>query len=386
LENRTLLGVVWMSLSGVGFDRKAWETLAVEAEAEVARLTEVLDGLVPGKKNLFGADGRNWNSPEQVKAVFKAHGIELESTVDATLAGLDHPLAATLRDHRAAAKLVGTYGRSWLEHVAPDGRVYAGWKQIGAERTGRMSCKEPNLQQLPRDPRYRKCFIASPRRVLVKADYSQIELRLAAKISGDAVMLAAYREGKDLHAETAKAVLGKAEVTKADRQLAKALNFGLLYGMGAKGFAEYAKNQYGVALTTAQATHHRDKFFRTYPGLKRWHQRSTRDTPINTFTVLGRRRKAVDKFTQQLNSPVQGSGGDGVKAALALLWEHRPDCPGAFPVLAVHDEIVVECDADKADTAKAWLTAAMVDAMGPFADPVPVVVDVNVGTTWGGDV
>jgi DNA polymerase-1 len=385
LENRTLLGVVWMSAAGVGFDRPAWGALATEAEAEVARLTDMLNELAPGGKNLFGSDARNWNSPEQVKGAFAALGLTLEATDDATLANVDHPLAVALRDHRAAAKLVGTYGRAWLEHVAADGRVYAGWRQIGAERTGRMSCKEPNLQQLPRDPRYRKCFIAPPGRVLVKADYSQIELRLAAKISGDPVMLAAYREGKDLHAETAKAVLGLKEVTKADRQLAKALNFGLLYGMGAKGFAAYAKNQYGVTLTEAEAGRHRDKFFRTYPGLKRWHQRSTRDHAIDTFTVLGRRRRAVDKFTQQLNSPVQGSGGDGVKQALALLWERRSDCPGAFPVLVVHDEIVVEADADQADAVKVWLTSAMTDAMTPFTDPVPVAVDVSVGTTWGGD-
>src|SRR4030095_13792784 len=115
-----------------------------------------------------------------------------------------------------------------------DGRLYAAWKQIGAGASGRMSCKQPNLQQLPRDPRYRKCFVAPPGRVLVKADYSQIELKIAARITADARMLDAYHNSEDLHTTTARAVLGKQEVTKADRQLSKSLNFGLLYGMGAK--------------------------------------------------------------------------------------------------------------------------------------------------------
>jgi DNA polymerase-1 len=383
LENRALPAVAWMASAGVGFDRAAWQALAAEAEGEVARLAAVLDGLAPGGNDLFGHAGRNWNSLDQVRAAFAAQGIALESTDDAALAALDHPLAAALRDHRAASKLSGTYGMAWLKHVAADGRVYPGWKQIGAERTGRMSCKEPNAQNLPRDPRYRRCFVAPPGRVLVKADYSQIELRLAARISGERVMLAAYRDGKDLHAETARAVLDKAEVTKADRQLAKALNFGLLYGMGAKGFALYARNNYGVPLTEAEAAEHRAVFFRTYPGLRRWHA-TAGDRAKDTLTVLGRRRRQVGKFTERLNSPVQGSGGDGVKAALALLWERRSDCPGAVPVLAVHDEIVVECDGDKADAATEWLKRAMVDGMAPFADPVPVVVDVCVGPTWGG--
>src|SRR4030095_9620137 len=108
-----------------------------------------------------------------------------------------------------------------------DGRLYAAWKQIGAGASGRMSCKKPNLQQLPRDPRYRRCFVAPPGRVLIKADYSQIELRIAAKITNDKRMLDAYRTNEDLHTLTVRALLGKAEVTKADRQWAKAVNFGL---------------------------------------------------------------------------------------------------------------------------------------------------------------
>ena len=112
-----------------------------------------------------------------------------------------------------------------------------------------MACRSPNLQNLPRDPRYRKCFIAPPGRVLIKADYSQIELRIAATISGDIAMLNAYKERADLHNLTAQRVLGIQNVTKGQRQLAKALNFGLLYGMGARGFRIYAQTQFGVKVS-----------------------------------------------------------------------------------------------------------------------------------------
>jgi DNA polymerase-1 len=240
-----------------------------------------------------------------------------------------------------------------------------------------------NLQNLPRDPRYRKCFAAPPGRVLVKADYSQIELRLAARIANEPRMRAAYERGEDLHALTAKAILGKADVTKADRQLAKAVNFGLLYGMGAKGFRVYARSNYVLALTAAEAEAYREKFFAIYPALRKWHQRQP-DGAIETRTVLGRRRVKVEKFTENLNTPVQGSGADGLKAALGLLWERRDEVPSAVPVLVVHDEIVVECDEADAGRARDWLVRTMQDGMRPFADPVPVEVEVSIGNTWAG--
>jgi DNA polymerase I-like protein with 3'-5' exonuclease and polymerase domains len=381
LENRALPAVGWMAGTGVGFDRTAWEALAGEAGGEASSRQADLDRVAPARP---GDKPRNWNSVPQVKEAFAAVGVTLTSTADAALAAVDHPLAVALRAYRAAAKRCGTYGLDWLRHVSADGRVHPGWRQCGAD-SGRMACREPNVQNLPRDPRYRRCFAAPPGRALVKADYSQIELRLAAKISQDPVMLAAYQQGKDLHAETARAILGKAEVSKADRQLAKAINFGLLYGMGAATFAAYARTNYGVTLTAGEAAGYRAKFFRTYPGLAAWHRRQGGgNRAADTRTPLGRRRAGVTRYTEKLNTPVQGAGADGLKQALALLWERRAECPAAVPVLAVHDEIVVECDAVDADAVSAWLTRAMVDGMAPFAAPVPVVVETSVGPTWGG--
>src|SRR5262249_11993211 len=150
-------------------------------------------------------------SPEQVKEAFAVAGITLESTDDDALAAVDHPMAALLRAYRSAAKLASTYGPQWAGQAHHDGRLFAGWRQLGCI-TGRMSSASPNLQILPGDPRSRRCFRASESRVLVKADYSQIELRIAARISGDQALLEAYRTGQDVHILTARSMTGKQDV------------------------------------------------------------------------------------------------------------------------------------------------------------------------------
>jgi DNA polymerase I-like protein with 3'-5' exonuclease and polymerase domains len=385
VERRCLPAVAWLSSQGVAFDRAAWQEQARAAAAAAERVQAALDEAAPQRSGDLFRSAWNWSSPAQVKEALALLGVEAADTTDATLARLDHPLAALLRRHREASKQATAFGPNWLRHVADDGRVYADWRQMGAA-SGRMSCGDPNMQQLPRGA-CRRCVVAPPGRVLVKADYSQVELRIAAKVSGDQAMLDAYARGEDLHTNTARLVLGVADVTKAHRQQAKALNFGLLYGMGAATLRVYARTNYGVEMTDEEAARYREAFFQTYPGLKRWHQRTgrTRDQAIDTRTLAGRRRLGVKRFTEKLNTPVQGTGADGLKTALALLWERRAGCPGAFPVLAVHDEIVLECDEAQAEQAKAWLRQAMLDGMRPLIDPVPVEVEVSAGRTWAGE-
>jgi DNA polymerase I-like protein with 3'-5' exonuclease and polymerase domains len=380
LECRALPAIAWMTAIGVGFDQKTWPELAAAAKADAEAASAELTRRAPRPQE----DGWNWNSPKQVKQAFAATGTLITDTTEATLKSLNSPLADALLKYRAATKRVGTYGDSWLEFVGPDGRIHSDWRQIGA-RSGRMACRNPNLQNLPRDQRYRKCFVAAPDCVLVKADYSQIELRIAAKLSGDERMRDAYLAGEDLHAATAKTILKKARVSRQDRQLAKSVNFGLVYGMSAKTLRTYARANYGVELTPTEAERYRDAFFAAYPGLKRWHDTwRNGDESVDTRTLIGRRCVGVAKFAERLNYPDQGSGADGMKAALALLWERRAQCPEARPVLAAHDEIVVECPKAGADAAATWLRKAMIDAMAPMIAPIPVVVELNIGATWGG--
>jgi DNA polymerase-1 len=386
IECRCLPALVWLSASGAPFEREAWTAMALSAGEEAERLARQLDEAAPPppQRDLLGG-GWNWGSPEQVKQALEAAGCKLESTADEALAAANHSLAALVRQHRAAAKKVTTYGKDWLKHVATDGRVYADWRQIGSD-AGRMSCRSPNLQQLPRGE-YRRCVRAPAGRVLVKADYSQIELRIAAKIADDAIMLEAYQRNLDLHTLTARQLLGKEDVTKADRQIAKSANFGLLYGMGAKGYRTYARSQFGLEMTEAEAARYRQAFFAAYPGLARWHKQTRSRRATESRTLAGRRRlfDAQTPDTHRLNSPVQGTGADGLKLALALLWERRDQVPGASPVLAVHDEVVVECAAEEAEKVAAWLRQAMLDGMAPLVEPVPVEVEVKVAPSWGGE-
>jgi DNA polymerase-1 len=387
IEERALPAFLWLARSGVAFDRDAWDSLTREAEDAVRELSARLDAAAPHRPGFLSSEGAwDWNSPQQVKATFEAAGIRLESTDDEALAQVDHPMAALLRDHRAAHKRVTTYGTEWGRHAAQDGRIYAAWNQLGSV-AGRTSCSSPNLQQVPRDLRYRRCFIAPPGRVLIKADYSQLQLRIAARIADDQAMLNAYARGEDLHTRTAQQITGKADVSKADRQLAKAVNFGLLFGLGVRGLRGYARSNYGLDLTEAEAKRYRKAFFVAYPSLARWHRRAGTSAAKECRTLAGRRRllDAKTPYTHRLNSPVQGTEADGAKLAMALLSERREQCPGAFPVLFGHDEIVIEADAGQADAAAAWLKQAMLDAMAPLLEPVPVGVEVSIARTWGGD-
>jgi DNA polymerase-1 len=318
--------------------------------------------------------------------------IELPDTKEGTLSRHDHPLANALLEYRRAAKVLSNYGEKLLGKVGADGRLRGSWWQIGTE-TGRMACSNRNLQNLASE--VRRYVRATEGRALVIVDYSQIELRIAAKNSGDETMLQAFAEGLDIHEITARGLTGREEVSKEERRLAKAVNSGLLFGMSPQGLRAYARASYGVEMTLQEAERYWQDFFAAYPGLKAWHDREYRDLKkrgnTETRTLTGRRRTGVTEFTEKLNSPVQGTGADGLKLALALLYERRAESPGAVPILAVHDEIVVECEEADAQKVEAWLEKAMVDGMdGVLNAPdaggphVPVEVEVRSGSSWGG--
>jgi DNA polymerase-1 len=390
IEHRTLPAVVWMSNAGVPLDADGWREHALRTEAEAACLKDELNTLAPEHP-----EEKAWNfgSHQQVRKAAKLLGVDLPDSRDETLVlyAKEHQFIATLRDYRKASKLTSTYGAGWLENGRhKDGRIHASWRQLRAA-TGRMACDHPNLQNIPRSGPLRSYIRAPKGRLFVIADYSQIELRIAAKISGDREMLSAYADGRDLHTLTARSLTGREEISKDDRKLAKAVNFGLLYGMGAKGLRSYALRSYGVERSLKEAVLYRRRFFRTYPGLKRWHdneRRAWQRGDTETRTLTGRHRMDVERLTDRLNAPVQGSGADGLKLALALLWEHRGECPEAVPVLVCHDEVVVECAAEQAADVKAWLEKAMIEGMDAVMNSagkarVPVEVEVRIARSWG---
>lgn len=375
IENGCVPAMAWLELTGVGFDTGRLSALSAAATTNLDAARDELDRLMPDRPV-------NWDSPKQVLDVLRAAGLDLANTAEDTLGGLDHPLAAGVLAYRRAGRLVHMYGDGrFLRYVSPvTGRVHPEYRQLGSV-AGRMSCSNPNIQQVPSDPAFRRAFRPAPGNVLIKADYSQIEARIAAAIAGDRQLLDVFAAGEDLHKMTARLVLGRAEVSHADRQAAKVLNFGLLYGMGADRLQRNARASYGVEWSAEQAKEYRTRFFTTYRGLQRWHRRQP-DGTVATRTPAGRRRLKATKFTEKLNSPVQGAGADGLKAALGLLFARRDRVPGAAPVLVVHDEIVVEAPQEQAAAAEAWLCAAIVDGMESAVPGVTIRVDSSIRQSW----
>jgi DNA polymerase I len=250
-----------------------------------------------------------------------------------------------------------------------------------------MACKNPNLQNLPRSKDYRACFKADPGKVFIKADYSQIELRIAAEISGDKNLIKAYRDGQDIHVLAGSYITGKkaSEITSDERQLAKAVNFGLIYGAGARRLAVQAWQDYGISLSEDRACEIRDKYFKAFAGLRAWQHRQGQETV--TCTLSGRRRTWAKEppYTQLLNTPVQDSGADGMKLALAELWKSwTPDLEGCYPVMVIHDELIVEAPEDKADQSAKWVKKAMIAGMSGLLNHVPVEVEVAVCRSYAG--
>lgn len=386
IEMRACPALAWMELAGVPLDAERWQERVI-AELERAKELERQLTFMVGKQV-------NWQSPRQVQAVLQARGHTVTNTHENTLLPLreQDALVAALLQYREAARRAGTYGEGWIADHVHDvtGRVHADFLQIGAP-SGRMACIRPNLQNIPRSAVYRRCIRPVDGRVLIKADFSQIELRLAAIIAQDTAMLHAYCQGEDLHMKTAAAVLGVpiTMVTKEQRQLAKSLNFGLIYGMGAKRLQGYAASHYGVSLTEEAARRYKSRFFRTYQGLRLWHQRTGEQLEnvgaIEARTLTGRRQLGISSFPIALNTPVQGTGADGLKLALAYLYEHRADAPEAQIIATVHDEILAECPVEQAEATASWLRQHMVAAMTAIvATQVPIIADTTIGVDWAG--
>jgi DNA polymerase-1 len=400
IEGACVPALAWLELAGLPMHAAHWRERAASECHRMEALQATLDALIgqtSGNGDGFTLTSEpfvNWQSPSQVLAWLQSRGYAIENTDSATLLALGNgdPLIAHLLDYRDAAKRASTYGATWLDdHLHPvTRRIHADYLQLGS-KAGRMSCARPNVQNLPRSAAYRGAIQVREGYALVKADFSQIELRLAAVMASDETMLVAFRKGKDLHVLTASQVLGIPEdqVEKDPRQLAKALNFGLIYGMGARRLQEHAWTTYRVRMSEDEAIHHRQRFFHTYRGLQQWHRQTAarlkRERTLETRTLAGRRRLGVAKFTEALNTPVQGTGADGLKLALARLFTHRDEAPNARLIAVVHDEILAECPETDAEATAQWLTRHMTAAMQELVgDAVPMTVEVTRGPSWAG--
>ena len=303
-----------------------------------------------------------------------------------------HPIVEQILDYRTLTKLKSTYADGLLKEISADGRIHTNF-QMTVTATGRLSSTEPNLQNIPvrreLGAQIRRMFVASPGKVLVDADYSQIELRLLAHIANDETMIAAFRSGEDIHAVTASQVFGVplAEVTPLQRSHAKAVNFGIVYGISAFSLAQ------DIGVFQSEAKAYMDSYFAKYHGVRAYMTRVVEQAKADGYvtTLFGRRRDLPElkssnfnlrSFGERvaLNMPIQGTAADIIKAAMVRVDARmRAEHLQARLLLQVHDELIVECPAEEAETVKAILTEEMEHVVNYR---VPLLVDAKIGASW----
>ena len=374
--------------------------------AGIARYGDkLLAEMKEAEEAVYALSGRvfNVNSPKQLgQVLFEEMGLVVPgmkktqngySTSADVLEKLRYePVVAAVLQYRRLAKLRSTYTEGLLKVVADDGRVHTRFTQT-VTATGRLSSVEPNLQNIPvRTPQgreLRRYFIAPEGRVLVDADYSQIELRLLACLSKDRAMTDAFLHGVDIHTVTASQVFGVPEelVTSDLRKRAKAVNFGIVYGISAFSLSQ------DVGVTVREADRYIKNYFATYPGIERFLAETVEKAKAQGWvsTLFGRRRyipeltsgkAAVRKFGERvaMNSPLQGTAADVIKIAMIRVSHAlKREVPDARLILQVHDELIVECAEKDAASVSDLLRREMEGAVNLA---VPLTVELNTGKTW----
>jgi DNA polymerase I len=398
LEFECVMPVVDLELTGFYMNKARWlEQLAVveEKRAELANELQEMLGEGVAQASLFGPSRANINldSQQQVTEAMNRLGIPLpDSTRNWKLQPLaaQYPVVAKLLEYRTMQKALTSYGQNMIEFINPKtGRLHADFRQIGAP-TGRFACTNPNIQQVPHAAEYRRCFMGHPAgRQLVIADYSQIELRILAEFSGDEGFIGAFNSGADLHRVTAAQVfnVSQDQVSKEQRDFAKRLNFGVVYGIGAQRFSMMT----GLSVTEAEDVLRR--YFSTYRGLDTYLRESANRAVSDKQARTGSGRLVKFNFDasdrQQVsmtqrngkNAPIQGTSADILKRALRLLNDELRDTSARI-VNIIHDEIVVEVDEGESTEVAQKVERAMCAAGEEYLQTVPVKVESQIACEW----
>lgn len=391
-----------MERNGVQIDRAELARQSAELGAELMKL----------EQEAYAAAGQpfNLNSPKQLQEIlFDKMGIPTKglkktakggiSTNEAVLEQLapDYPLPKIILQNRSLAKLKSTYTDKLPEMISPkDGRVHTTYAQAVAI-TGRLASNNPNLQNIPirtaEGRRVRRAFTAPQGSVIVSADYSQIELRIMAHLSGDKTLIAAFQNGEDVHRRTAAEVFGIApeNVSPEQRRYAKTINFGLIYGMGQYGLAK------SLGIDNLSAKTFIDRYFARYPGVAEYMQRTKEQAAAQGYveTLFGRRLYLPDIRNKNanaragaeraaINAPMQGTASDLIKRAMIDVsrWLVSDDLKSKL-IMQVHDELVLEVVESELETVKAMLPQVMAEvAQGRLN--VPLLAEVGVGKDWDG--
>ena len=410
LEFAVTVVVAEMELKGIYIDVDMWRKIIDELRKKrVGFALQFQDAIRPlyeaTQVDLFGVNSEviNMNSQPQLMDLFNNKlGVIVPSTGDEILVGVDHPVAKILRDYRAYEKLISAFGESLLAKVnKKTGRLHPDFMQLGTA-TGRFACANPNLQQIPRNSEeapFRKCFKPAAGYKLVVTDYSSMEMRILASLSKDKMLVDTIRNGYDIHSRTASLMWGleySADFKKKypeQRQAAKIINFGLVYGMGPGGLAR----QIGKSMDEAREL--MDVYFRSYPDIKKWLNRAGDDAVRRGWSVTpaGRKRwyhipettdpdykRKISQIQREAkNHPIQGTNADVTKYALVFMQDRlKKEGVDGFVTHTVHDEVVCEVREDQAEDWAKIQVEEMVRAGELIIKDVPIASEPFVGDVW----
>ena len=399
LEFECVMPVVDIELAGFFMHKDRWLEQLGSVEKRRMELAEQLQQVLAEESSqgsLFGGPQRddiNLDSQQQLTKALNRLGVPVpDSTRNWKLQPLavEYPVIGTLLEYRTVQKALTSYGTNMIDMINPvTRRLHADFRQIGAP-TGRFACTNPNIQQVPHAVEYRRCFSGYPEgRKLIIADYSQIELRILAEFSGDRGFIEAFNTGADLHRVTASQVFNTTleQVTKEQRDFAKRLNFGVVYGIGAQRFALM------TGLSVSDAENVLRRYFSTYRELDTYLRdaanRAVSDRQARTGSGRLVRFRYDENDRQQVsmtqrngkNTPIQGTSADILKRALRLLKDELSDT-NAQIVNIIHDEIVVEADADDAEAIAVKVERLMCAAGEEYLKTVPVKVETEIADEW----
>ena len=383
-----------MELAGVKVDANALAAFGTMLDTQTKALEEEIYGLVGHPFNI--------NSPKQLGEVLFGelqlpHGKKTKTGWSTNAEVLENlrwqsPVVEDVLQYRQLAKLKSTYADGLLKTLSPDGRVRTSF-QMTVTATGRLSSTEPNLQNIPTrtdlGSEIRRMFVAEPGCVLVDADYSQIELRLLAHIAGDETMLETFRRGEDIHSRTAAEVFGVSldVVTPLMRRHAKAVNFGIVYGISAFSLSK------DIGVTVAEAKNYMEAYFERFAGVHRYMKEVVEQAKEQGFVeTLWHRRRALPELSSSnfnlrafgervaLNMPIQGTAADIMKLAMVRVANRlKQENLRAKLLLQVHDELIVECPEEEAEQVRALLREEM---EGAAELRVPLTAEAHSGKNW----
>lgn len=325
---------------------------------------------------------QNLNSSPQLLKSLQNLGVPIDNVEEKTLkkqSGM-FPIVKELVRYKKLTKVLTTYGKNLLLLIKTDNRVKGNWNLIGTA-TSRMTCKGPNFQGIPKE--IKGFFHATPGHVFVIVDYSTVELRILAEISGCKKLIDAFNQGLDLHYETAKTVLGKEDISDDERQIGKVINFGLIYGLTAYGLMNEINQIPGFNINKEEAQNFIDMYFMNYKGVDKYKNQQLKSPMV---TTLGGRYwdssngLKLLKDNQRLNYAIQASCAEGLKESLALLMMEKKDTWRL--VGAIHDELICEVPEEDAEYAKSVIEKIMINGMQKLVKQVPIEVEGHVSKVW----